>query len=86
MQRHIEGKGQCLQNKVARAITFQRYDEANHRNILNDFEWSNIRHLIDYDLGVLMYKTVNGHGMVLKYVKNLSRILAAYMGMPTGQL
>ena len=40
----------------------QRYDEANHRNILNDFEWVNIRYLVDYDLGVLMYKTVNGHG------------------------
>ena len=62
MQRHIEGKLQCLQNKVARAIAFQRYDEANHRNILNDFEWLNIRYLVDYNLGVLMYKTVNGHG------------------------
>ena len=32
---------------------------------LNDFEWLNIRHLIDCDLatGVLMYKAVvNGHG------------------------
>ena len=53
---------QCLQNKVARAIAFQRYDEANHLKILNDFEWLNIRHLIDYDLGVLMYKTINEHG------------------------
>ena len=58
----LKEKLQCLQNRVARAIAFQRYDEANHRNILNDFEWLNIRHLIDYDLGVLMYKTVNGHG------------------------
>ena len=58
----MKEKLQCLQNRVARAIAFQRYDEANHRNILNDFEWLNIRHLIDYDLGVLMYKTVNGHG------------------------
>ena len=32
------------------------------RNILNDFEWLNIRHLIDYDLRVLTYKAVNGHG------------------------
>ena len=62
MQRHIEGKTTVLQNKVARAIAFQRYDEANHRNILNDFEWLNIRYLVDYHLGVLMYKTVNGHG------------------------
>ena len=59
----LKEKLQCLQNRVARAIAVQRYDEANHRNILNDFEWLNIRHLIDYDLGVLlMYKTVNGHG------------------------
>ena len=58
----LKEKLQCLQNRVARAIAFQRYDEANHRNILNDFEWLNIRHLIDYDVGVLMYKTVNGHG------------------------
>ena len=28
---------QCLQNKVARAIAFQRYDEANYPNISNDF-------------------------------------------------
>ena len=58
----MKGKLQCLQNKVARAIAFQRYDEANHQNILNDFEWLSITHLIDYDLGVLIYKTVNGHG------------------------
>ena len=51
-----------LKYKVARAIAFQWYDEANHRNILNDFEWLNIRHLIDYVLRVLMYKTVNGYG------------------------
>ena len=62
MQRHIEEKLQCTQNKVARAIAFQRYDEANHQNILNDFEWLNIRYLVGYDLGVLMYKTVSGHG------------------------
>ena len=37
---------QGLQNKVARAIPFQRYDEASQRNILNDFEWLNIRHMI----------------------------------------
>ena len=58
----LKEKLQCLQNRVAREIAFQRYDEANHRNSPNDFEWLNIRHLIDYDLGVLMYKTVNGHG------------------------
>ena len=58
----LKEKLQCLQDRVARAIAFQRYDEANHRNILNDFEWLNIRYLVDYDLGVLMYKTVNGHG------------------------
>ena len=58
----LKEKLQCLQHNVARAIAFQRYDKANHRNILNDFEWLNIRHLIDYDLGVLMYKTVNEHG------------------------
>ena len=58
----LKEKPQCLQNKVVRANAFQRYDEANHQNILNDFEWLNIRYLVDYDLGVLMYKTVNGHG------------------------
>ena len=59
----MKEKLQCLQNKVARAIAFQRYDEESHLTILNDFEWLNIRHhLTDYDLGVLMYKTVNGHG------------------------
>ena len=58
----LKEKLQCLQNKVARAIAFQKYDEANHRNILNDSEWLSIRHLIDYDLGAFMYKTVNGHG------------------------
>ena len=84
MQRHIEEKLQCLQNKVARAIAFQRYDEANHRNILNDFEWLSVRHLIDCDLGVLKYK--QSVGMVMKYVKNLFTILAAYMSMPPGQL
>ena len=58
----LKEKLHCLQNRVARAIAFQRYDEVSHRNILNDFEWLNIRHLIDYDLGVLIYKTVNGDG------------------------
>ena len=58
----LKEKLQCLQNKVARAIAFHRYDEANHQNILNDLGWLNIRHLVDYDLRVLMYKTVNGHG------------------------
>ena len=58
----MKEKLQCLQNRVARANAFQRYDEANHRNILNDFEWLNIRYLVDYDLGILMYKTVSGHG------------------------
>ena len=79
----LKEKLQCLQTKVARAIAFQRYDEASHRNILSDFEWLNIRHLIDYDLGVLMYKTVNGHG---PEICNLFTILAAYMSMPLGQL
>ena len=58
----MKEKLQYLQNRIARAIPFQRYDEANHQNIPNDFEWLNIRHFIDYDLGVLMYKTVNWHG------------------------
>ena len=58
----LMGKLQCLQNNVAMAIAFQRYDGANHQNNLNDFEWLNLRHLTDYDSGVLMYKTVNGHG------------------------
>ena len=80
----LKEKLQYLQNRVARAVAFQRYDEANYQNILNDFEWLNIRHLIDYDLGVLMYKTVNGHGP--EYVKKLFTILAAYMSMPPGQL
>ena len=42
----LKEKLQCLQNRVARAIAFQRYDEANHRNSPNDFEWLNIRHLV----------------------------------------
>ena len=78
MQRHIEFKEklQCLQNKVAKAIAFQRYDEANHLNILNDFEWLNIRHPIDCNLGVLMYKTVNGHGPEIckEYFHDISSI------------
>ena len=62
----LKEKLQCLQNKVARAIAFQRYDEANHRNILNDFEWLNIRHLI-MTWGYSCIK--QSMGMVLKYVK-----------------
>ena len=80
----LKEKLQCLQNKVAKAIAFQRYDNANHWNILNDFEWLNTRHLIDYVLGYSYIK--QSTGMVLNYVKNLFMILAAYTGMPPGQL
>ena len=79
----LKEKLQCLQNRVARAIAFQRYDEANHQNILNDFEWLNIRHLI-MTYGYSCIK--QSMGMVLKYVKKLFMILAAYMSMQPGQL
>ena len=54
------GKLQTPQNKATRTIASLRYEDANHCQIISQYGWLNVEHIIYYDLGVFMYKTMNG--------------------------
>ena len=49
-------KLQTLQNKAARTIASLRYEDANHCQIISQYGWLSVGHLIYYDLGFFMYK------------------------------
>ena len=44
-------KIQTLQSKATRTIASLRYEDANHCQIISQYGWLNVEHLIYYDLG-----------------------------------
>ena len=55
----LKDKLQVLQNRAARAIKNVKYEIADHKLLLNELGWLNIRNLIKLDLGSFIYKTQN---------------------------
>ena len=53
-------KLQALQNRAARSIAKVKYEDADHLQLLLIFGWLSVRSLISYEMGVFMYKTLNG--------------------------
>ena len=53
------GRLQTLQNRAARVISFQNFDNTDHEYLLKNFKWLNVRQLIMFDTAVLVYKTRN---------------------------
>ena len=67
-------KLQILQNKAARTIASLRYEDANHWQIILQYGWLSVEHLIYYDLGVFMYKTINGLSPAISSFQNVKYI------------
>ena len=49
-------KLQTLQNRAARAVSKVKFDETDHKQLLNSLGWLNIRQLTDFDTSSLMLK------------------------------
>ena len=56
----LKDKLQALQNRAARSIAKVKYEDADHLQLLLKFGWLSVRSLISYEMGVFMYKTLNG--------------------------
>ena len=65
---------QILQNKAAMTIASLRYEDANHCQIILQHGWLNVEHLIYYDLGVFMYKTMNGLSPAISSFQNVKNM------------
>ena len=50
---------QALQNRVARVISFQKYDSTDHECVLKNLKWLKVRQLIMFDTAGLLYKSRN---------------------------
>ena len=61
-------------DKAARTIVSLRYEDANHCQIISQYGWLNVEHLIYYDLGVFMYKTMNGLSPAIGSFQNVKDI------------
>ena len=70
-------KLQTLQNKAARTIASLRYEDANHCQIISQYGWLSVEHLIYYDLDVFMYKTINGLSPAISSFQNVKDIHSA---------
>ena len=56
----LKDKLQALQNGAARSIAKVKYEDADHLQLLLKFGWLSVRSLISREMGVFMYKTLNG--------------------------
>ena len=57
----LKDKLQALQNRVARSFAKVKYEpDAGHFQLLLKFGWLSARNLISYEMGVFIYKTLNG--------------------------
>ena len=56
----LKDKLQGLQNRAARSIAKVKYEDADHLQLLLKFGWLSVCSLISYEMGVFMYKTLNG--------------------------
>ena len=50
---------QALQNRAARVISFNKYDNTDHERLLKNVNWLSVRQLIMSDTAVLVYKSRN---------------------------
>ena len=76
---------QALQNRAARVISFQKYDNTDHEYLLKYLKWLNVRQLIMFDTAVLVYKSRNEQVPIRTSVKfqvnhRFNRRLAALGG------
>ena len=53
-------KLQALQNRADKSIAKVKYEDADHLQLLLKFSWLSVGSLISYEMGVFMYKTLNG--------------------------
>ena len=53
-------KLQMLHNGAARVVADVKFEDADHDALLNDLGWLSIRNVIKLDMGVFVYKTVEG--------------------------
>ena len=67
-------KLQAAQNKAARTIASLKSEDTNHCQIISQYGWLNVKHLIYYDLGVFMYKTMNGLSPAISSFQNVKDI------------
>ena len=56
----IKDKLQALQNRASRTIAGQKFEHADHSRLLVEYGWFNVRNLITMDMGICMYKILNG--------------------------
>ena len=56
----LQDKPQALQNRASRTIAGQKFEHADHSRLLVEYGWLSVRNLIKMDLGICMYKILNG--------------------------
>ena len=57
----LKDKLQTLQNRAARVICNRRFEDVDdHQELLNYLGWLNVRQLFSLDLGVFVFKAING--------------------------
>ena len=57
----LKDKLQTLQNRAARVICNKRFEDVDdHQELLNHLGWLNVRQLFSLDLGVFVFKAING--------------------------
>ena len=57
----LKEKLQTLQNRAARVICKRRFEDVgDHQELLNQLGWLNVRQLFSLDLGVFVFKAING--------------------------
>ena len=57
----LKDKLQTLQNRAARVICNRRFEDVgDHQELLNQLGWLNVRQLFSLDLGVFVFKAING--------------------------
>ena len=63
------GSLHALQNRAARTVANVKYECTDHTKLLNEFDWFNVRELIEYDTASLVYKIENDH--LPTYMENM---------------
>ena len=57
----LKDKLQTLQNRAARVICNRRFEDVgDHQELLNQLGWLNVRLLFSLDLGIFVFKAING--------------------------
>ena len=56
----LKDKPQALQNRASRTIAGQKFEHADHSRLLVEYGWLSVRNLIKMDMGICMYKILNG--------------------------